>query len=556
MSGTPLPPVYTFITWTAVLAVIITAVVIYRWRRPDRYSRFQLKLTLALILFVLVPAVPLVYVAGTAVDWLRGLVVTLPVDDALEQGLGVVRDNLSSEEARLEAWKEELLGEGAGPAAGRPVPPPDFTLHWVRTREGTWELTEPVFHRARRPGVPDSLLDPPPDPRREYPQILADVEFTLEERILFTYRSTGVYMLLFQPPGTEDIHAAGTWISPEMVEARYALEEGLDRFRDVTRLGGQGMREFVWTLASLWMVLLALGSFFAARQLARGVSGPVLELAEGMEAVAAGDLTTRVDTNSRDEMQILVKSFNTMTDQLREARERIITAEKQAAWRDVARRIAHEIKNPLTPIQIGLHRVRSRIEADERFASDDAIRESFQTMAEEVEALRRMAAAFSEFAQLPQPTMAPGDMEGVVRGAAALFSEGPTRVRLETIVRGQIPPVEMDADLVKRALINLIKNAVESVEEAGGGGVDVTLGMEGAELVLTVRDSGVGFEPEEADRLFDPDYSTKARGMGLGLSMVARIVVDHSWRIEAVSEGNGRGAEIRITIPCEERDGG
>ncbi len=553
MTGSSLPPVAIFFTWTIVLAVLITVVVIYRWRKPARHSRFQLKLTLALILFVLVPAVPLVYIAGTAVDWLRGLVVTLPVDDALERGLDVVRDSLSGEEARLEAWKRELLGERPAPGDPRNISPPDFTMRWFRGETGAWELAELT---AGSGGAPDSLLDPPPDPRREQPGILEDVAFTLEEHVLFTHRSVGVYMLLLQPPDSGDIHAAGTWISPRTVEARYTLEEGLDRFRDVTRLGGRGMAEFVWTLASLWMVLLTLGSFLAARLLARGVSGPVVELARGMEAVASGDLSTRVVVNARDEMRVLVDSFNVMTRQIREAREQIVAAEKQAAWRDVARRIAHEIKNPLTPIQIGLHRIKTRLEADGRLAGDAAIRESFQTMNEEVEALRRMAAAFSEFAQLPQPVMTPGDLEGVVRGAVALFQEGPRTVRLAVTVQGQIPTVIMDADLVKRALINLIKNAVESVEEAGGGGVDIRLGRAAGEIVIEVCDSGLGFEPEAAPRLFDPDFTTKTRGMGLGLSMVARIVADHSWHLEAASEGPGRGAQMRIHITPAEGQAG
>jgi len=554
MTGHSLPPVYTFLAWTAFLAVLITVIMIRRWRHPEKYSRFQLKLTLALILFVLVPAVPLIYVAGTAVDWLRGLVVTLPVDDALEQGLDVVRDNLVSEEMRLSAWRNGVLGDEPVTEPGRPLPPPDFTLRWSRSAGGGWEIAEVVPGPRRRNGMADSLLADPPDPRSRYDRILADVEFSLEERTLFTWGESGVYMLLLLPPESEEILAAGTWVSPQVVEARYALEEGLDRFRDVTRLGGRGMREFVWTLASLWMVVLTVGSFFAARQLARGVSGPVVELARGMEAVADGDLTARVELTTRDEMSTLVESFNTMTDQIREARERIITAEKQAAWRDVARRIAHEIKNPLTPIQIGLHRIRSRIEADENFASDEAIRDSFQTMTEEVDALRRMAATFSEFAQLPQPVMAPGDLEGIIRGAAALFNEGPQRIRVTTRIRGQVPVVEMDADLVKRAIINLVKNAIESVEEAGGGSVEIGLQREGEELVLAVTDNGIGFAPEEADRLFAPDYSTKVRGMGLGLSMVSRIIADHSWRIQAVSEGEGRGAEITVWIPLATED--
>jgi len=314
------------------------------------------------------------------------------------------------------------------------------------------------------------------------------------------------------------------------------------------------MQEVLWIVASLWMVVLTVVAFFAARVLARGVSEPVVGLAKGMAAVANGDLSARVDIGARDEMRVLVDSFNTMTDQLKDARERIVMVEKQAAWRDVARGIAHEIKNPLTPIQIGLHRVRTRLESNGTWQTDSALRESLQTMSEEVEALRRMAASFSEFAQLPQPKMKEADLEAVVRGAVALFQEGLQKTRLVVRVKGQIPSLFMDADLVKRALINLVKNAVESVEAAGSGGIEVVLERHGMELDLEVRDGGLGFEPDNATRLFNPDYSTKSRGTGLGLSMVARIVADHSWEIEAESEGPGKGAVMRIRILLDKED--
>jgi two-component system nitrogen regulation sensor histidine kinase NtrY len=160
-----------------------------------------------------------------------------------------------------------------------------------------------------------------------------------------------------------------------------------------------------------------------------------------------------------------------------------------------------------------------------------------------------MAATFSDFAQLPQPELSRGDLETVVRSVMALFLEGPHRASLKMEVHGQIPPVAMDADLVKRAVINLVKNAVESVEEAGGGNVDITLERRGMEVLLQVRDSGVGFEPGDATSLFSPEFTTKARGTGLGLSIVSRIMADHAWSIEAESNGINQGTTMSVMIP-------
>ncbi len=552
MGGGGLPPVYTFIAWVVFLGLVIAGTVFHRWRHQERYSRYQLKLTVAFILFLLVPSVPLVFVAGTAVDQLRTLVVALPVDDALERGLDVLRESLADEVNRLSTWQADLLGEERESA--RPARPVDFTMRFERDENEQWQIMafEPVAQRNSP--WPDSVLATPPDPRSEQLRALDDAEFYESERTFFRHGDVGVYMVLVKPAGSEILLGAGVLVSAKVVEARFDLEEGLDNFRNITTLGGRALQQWIWVMASLLMVILTLGSFFAGRILVRGVSEPVLELARGMERVAAGDLSTRLEVNAPDEMRVLVESFNTMTDEIRESREKIIQVEKQAAWRDVARRIAHEIKNPLTPIQLGLHRVRSRLESDGTWAEDEAIRESFGTMNEEVEALRRMAATFSDFAQLPQPEFRRGDLETVLRSVLALFQEGSHQARLSMDIRGQIPPVLMDADLVKRALINLVKNAVESVEEAGGGRVEILLERRGREILLQIGDSGIGFEPEDAVRLFNPEFTTKTRGTGLGLSIVSRIVADHAWRIEAASDGPGLGVTMSISIPQEDTE--
>jgi len=379
VQSSPTPPVYIFFAWVVFLTVVISAIVIYRWRHPQRYSRFQLKLTLALILFLLVPTVPLLFVAGTAVDQVRGFIVTLPLDEAMESGLDVVRLSLSGEESRLRTWCGEVTGEAVN-AGGR---------------EGQWEIEGFQAGSAIGMADPDSLIADPPDPRLERPQVLEDVEFTWDERTLFHYRDRGVYMALVRPSDTAAIEGAGILVDPRIVEARYSLDEGLVSLGRITMLMGTGLQEGLWIVASLWLVVLTVGAFFVARILSRGVSEPVVELARGMAAVADGDLDARVDVPARDEMSVLINSFNSMTNQLKDAREQIVMAEKQAAWRDVARGIAHEIKNPLTPIQIGLHRVRTRLESNGAWESDPGLRESIQTMSEEVEALRRMAASFN-----------------------------------------------------------------------------------------------------------------------------------------------------------------
>jgi signal transduction histidine kinase len=521
---------------------------VYRWRRPERYSRFRVKLTLSFILFLMLPTIPLVFVAGFAVDQARGLLVALPLDDSLEHGLAAVRLALADEEARLDAWRAGILDDSP-PPAGDGV---DFTMRFAHAETG-WTAADLQLLAPLPEGIEaDSLRADLPDPRSGDRLVLDDADFLGDEQVLFRHRGAGIFMALVKPDDVDHLEAAGVWIDPGIVEARESLDAGLSNFGRMNLYAGRSMQEVVWMLASIWLVVLAVGAFWTTGLLSRGVSDPVVALARGMEQVAAGDLDARLTIRAKDEMAVLVESFNAMTSDLQEARSRIVTAEKQAAWRDVARRIAHEIKNPLTPLRIGLHRIRGRLQSEGIWEEDQGLQESIQTMTEEVEALQRMAATFSEFAELPQPTMTEGDPGAVVRAAAALFQEGPHRAVLHLRIAEDLPRVRMDAEQVKRAVINLVKNAVESVEEGGGGHVHVRLERADEGLLLEVRDDGAGFEPGAAERLFDPDFSTKQRGTGLGLSVVSRIVADHGWRIEATSAGRGQGAVIRLWIPIAE----
>jgi nitrogen fixation/metabolism regulation signal transduction histidine kinase len=549
VANSSFPPVFIFIAWVALLSLVIAGLMVYRWRRPDRHSRFQLKLTLALILCLLIPTVPLLFVTGMMVDQAKEFLISLPVVDALEQGLTALRVSLQDEEARLSTWRDAVLNGGWGGGTGETGP--DFSLRYEKSADGAWGPADVRVFTTSGPVPADSIRAVPPDPRTQLPDALTEAEFTQDELVLFNYRNRGVYMALVRPVNADHLEAAGVWIASQLVDARYSIDEGRGNFSTVGRLS-VAAGQITWMLASLWLVVLTVAAFLTSRALARGVSQPVIELANGMEKVASGNLGTRLPVTARDEMRVLVESFNAMTDQLQDARERIVAAEKQAAWRDVARRIAHEIKNPLTPLQLGLHRVRTRLQSEGIWGSDAGLRESIDTMNSEVEALRRMAASFSDFAELPQPRMSPADIEDVVRGAAALFQEGAHRGSLSVAVQGHIPSVQMDADLVKRAVINLIKNAVESVDEAGGGQVEVLLEQRSKQLVLEIRDNGTGFDPDVAGQMFDPDFTTKSRGTGLGLSVVSRIISEHGWSIRAESDGPNQGASVLLTIPVGE----
>lgn len=223
----------------------------------------------------------------------------------------------------------------------------------------------------------------------------------------------------------------------------------------------------------------------------------------------------------------------------------LFQAQRLAAWREVAQRLAHEIKNPLTPIQLSVQRLRRRLAG--RVQEERALLEECTgTIIGEVEGLRRLVDEFSRFARMPSLAPRPTDLAKLVEGVAALYAETHPAVTLKTIFAADLPPVEVDGDQLKRALLNLVDNAVE----AGASEVSLEIAWRSGEprVRVEVADNGVGVPPEVRDKLFHPYFSTKATGMGLGLPIVQQIVTDHGGQIW-MEENRPKGSRFILELP-------
>ncbi|NWJ42010.1 MAG: HAMP domain-containing protein [Geothrix sp.] len=198
-------------------------------------------------------------------------------------------------------------------------------------------------------------------------------------------------------------------------------------------------------------------------------------------------------------------------------------AEKRAAWQEVARRMAHEVKNPLTPIQLTAQRL---LRKNREGRLDDAsVQEGAETILAEVASLSRLVDSFSRFARLPVPQFSPCDPAELLRQVAALYGPNHPDIRWELALPGEPVSALWDGDMVKRALINFVDNAVAAVE--GKGVVSLSLAVEGTSLRFDVADDGAGVPEADRERLFEPYFSTKRKGTGLGLAIVRRIAQDH-----------------------------
>ncbi|MGD9906156.1 MAG: ATP-binding protein [Vicinamibacterales bacterium] len=225
----------------------------------------------------------------------------------------------------------------------------------------------------------------------------------------------------------------------------------------------------------------------------------------------------------------------------------LIRAQKVAAWREVARRLAHEIKNPLTPIQLSAERLQRKL--GEAAPHAELVRECTTTIIGEVESLKGLVDEFSQFARMPAPRAVPTALNEVLADALALYDGLFAHVTVTRRLAAGLPPVRLDAEQFKRVVINLVDNAIEAMDQHGTIVVETAADAAHALVRVVVADDGPGIPPGERDKLFLPYYSTKRRGSGLGLAIVRRIVAEHGGNVE-VTDNAPRGTRFTIELPC------
>lgn len=277
------------------------------------------------------------------------------------------------------------------------------------------------------------------------------------------------------------------------------------------------------------------------------VSRPIEQLAHAAEEVAGGNWNVRVSERGRDEVSILARSFNHMTEQLAGQRERLVQTERVAAWRELARRLAHELKNPLFPLQLTVENLtRARELPPTEF--DEVFRESTTTLSAEIANLKKIIGRFSDFSKMPKPELERIDAKDVLERVRSLYSKAAedAGIHFEMKVASTSMPLMADPELLHRALSNLVLNALDAMP--AGGTLVLAAEPKGVSIEIRVSDTGEGLTPEECERLFTPYYTTKQHGTGLGLAIVQSVVADHSGAI-AVESSAGRGATFIITLP-------
>jgi len=300
----------------------------------------------------------------------------------------------------------------------------------------------------------------------------------------------------------------------------------------------------VVALAALLIGLLL--SWWVSQRITR----PVEELANGAREVAAGRWDTKIDVSGGDEIGQLAGAFNEMTGTLAAQKEKLVQTERVAAWRELARRLAHELRNPLFPLQITVENLqRARQLGPQQF--QEVFSEATATLKAELANLNSIVGRFSDFSKMPAPEFSKVNVNETLREAVRLFEPqftavGKPHIATEYFLSDALPEIDGDADLLHKAFQNLVLNAMDAMP--AGGTLSLRSSDAGDAVRLEISDTGKGLTPEECSRLFTPYYTTKQLGTGLGLAIVQSVVADHHGAISVSSE-EGRGTTFRIELP-------
>jgi len=306
------------------------------------------------------------------------------------------------------------------------------------------------------------------------------------------------------------------------------------------------LKSFAGVAPVAFLAALAVGLVLAGR-----IARPVRALAERAEAITAQRSRPITLLAEADETRRMTLAFDQMLDALQASERQRLAAERVAAWEEIAKRLAHEIKNPLSPIQLAVENLeRTRRLAPAEF--DEAFRVETRTILEEVGSLRSLVDEFAQFARLPRPRLAACDPRAIVEQALALYSGRIEAMGVLVAVDHQSAPetIRADAEQLGRVLKNVIANALDAMEGAEERTLAVTVRHDGDRVSFAVRDSGRGFDAETLRRVFEPYFTTRADrgGTGLGMAIARRIAVEHGGTLRAQGEP-GAGATITLTVP-------
>ncbi|EMM85172.1 GHKL domain protein [Leptospira santarosai str. 2000027870] len=311
---------------------------------------------------------------------------------------------------------------------------------------------------------------------------------------------------------------------------------------------------------SIITVSIFLLAIYFSLLFARKISRPIIELANATQKISMGDTDVSLEIREAGEIGALIDSFNQMVKDLKSKDEELMQSQRIAAWKEVAQRMAHEIKNPLTPIQLSAERIRRKMKSENKEQFREIVSTGTDTIIKQVRVLEHLVNEFSDFARMPTPKLINQNLEPIILEAVKLFEHTP-QIKITMNISKGFPQLFLDQKIILRVLTNLIKNSMEAIERKREkeelsdymGSIlisaSTTRKIMRRVAVISIEDNGIGISAELKQKVFEPYYSTKNNNTsGIGLAIVQKSVIDHNGHISVDSSRMG-GCRFQIELP-------
>lgn len=493
-----------FLIVSLVVLVIIMSGVIQISRK------IQTKLVLCFFLISLLPVIPLVFVINSIIEKSLKIGVNKEIIDTLE-GARVLAEKVLKKEKKEVVKRAIYLSKN-----------PHLITKSKDAELLPANIKDPIVEKALIQKEPFAILSEQKD------EIIKGVAPVFEDGKI------------------KSIVVVSSTLGEEFISSTQKLKDSLKFYSSVNLLRvpiGEGYL-VIFIFIALLMVSI---SFLTGYIISHRLTTPLKSLIKGLEEVGKGNLDYQVKINTKDEMAITITSFNKMVKELKESRELLIEAERESAWRGIAQKIAHEIKGLLTPIQLSLQHLQDKYYEDVK-EYDKVLKECTRRINDELDALRKMAKEFSEFARMPKPHFEYTDVNKILEDTVSLFAQVKPEIKINTDYGVNLPRIRCDRERMKRVFKNIIQNGIDAL--ADGGKIKIKTSADTQFLKIEFQDTGVGMDDETIKKIFTPYFSTKSHGMGLGLPIVDKIIKEHKGKIKVKSQPN-KGTTFIILLPVK-----
>jgi len=498
------------------------------------------KITLAFVFIALLSTMPIVIISSTYFNQTLSKLFRGSTIEALRESIRQVDDNYDTliNEVRLELENLKLILD----TTGRPQHEIVFTKSSELLKRRGFSFS--VYSRNKKGPLYPNMFFAENSEIHDYLFTFYNSRIIDDVRL---YRASFGEMDFISGAFkyNSDIVAINKIIPESLIKREQLFLQAFREYKEVHNLKEyfvSGSGSFLMLLSILIMVIAYIISLY----LSGTITKPVLNLSAAAKELANGNYRISIERNTNDEMGELVDAFNRMVRQLDENNKIMLQKQRLEAWNEMARRLVHEIKNPLTPIRLSAERMRKLVK-DNNVKKDEAVITGSETIINEVNSLLRLVSEFNDFARLPEKRAEMGSLNDLIRETVSLFGVY-ENVSFEENYDSSVPDIPIDKVLIRQALNNLLANAVHAMQESGRIILSTEYDNNNSRIIIRLIDTGPGIDSDLLNKIFVPGFSQKSSGSGLGLAIVEKIILEHFGTISCNSV-KGEGTEFVIVFP-------